>query len=34
MQGRIKGGHGGQKTPPSRIIFGKPKQWCGGIKMP
>jgi len=28
-----EGGYGGQKTP-SRIMLGKPKQWCNGIKMP
>ena len=31
--GADPGGHGGQKTPPSKFILGKPKEWCNGIKM-
>ena len=29
-----QGGSWGSKDPPSRIIQGKPKEWCSGIKMP
>ena len=31
-RGGSRGGHGGQTTPPYRIILGKPKEWCSGIK--
>ena len=33
-RGGSRGGHGGQKAPSSRIILGKPKECCSGIKMP
>ena len=32
-QGWIWGEHGGQR-PLSRIILGKPEEWCSGVKMP
>ena len=34
MSGADPGGSWGSIDPPSRIILGKPKQWCSGIKMP
>ena len=33
-RGGSRGDHGGQKIPSFRIIQGKPKEWCSGIKMP